>query len=100
MGLAVDPLLNVSSSSLPQWPLPLTASIADNIEVAGPSVIVTEGIPPVSTKIVEKIHHWEYVDLGSLLTSQEVLGSNSSFFESGKEIQKNKRVPLVNNLRS
>jgi len=92
MGLTVDPLLSVSSNSLPQWPLPLVSSATENDELAGPSVIVTEGIPPVPAKVVEKIRRWEYIDLGSLLASHESQGS------SGKDLQRNRKPPPVNNL--
>ena len=98
----MDPLLSVSSSSQPQWPLPLPAVMAGNAEMAaGPSVIVTEGIPPISSKVVEKIRRWEYVDLRSLLTSQELLpGSDSGLFGSGKDLQRNQKASSVITLRS
>ena len=31
------------------------------------SLVVAEGIPPISHKLVEKIRKWEYIDLSSLL---------------------------------
>ena len=47
------------SSGLPllQYPLPSKS----------PTVVVTEGIPPVACRLVEKIRKWEYVNLGDLL---------------------------------
>ena len=94
MGLTVDPLLSVSSNSLPQWPLPLVSSATENDELAGPSVVM-EGIPPVPAKEVEKICHWEYIDLGSFLASHESQGSSQ---DSGKDLQRNRKPPPVNNL--
>ena len=33
-----------------------------------PSVLVADGIPPIPSKVLEKIRRWEYIDLASLLT--------------------------------
>jgi len=85
----------VASNSLPQWPLPLISSTTENDELAGPSVIVTEGIPPVPAKVVEKIRHWGYIDLGSLLASHESQGSSR---DSRKDLQRNRKPPPVNYL--
>jgi len=56
--LPVDPLLGTSSSSssliLPQLPLPLGSQAPIAARVVAPAVVVIEGIPPVSVKLVEK----------------------------------------------
>lgn len=44
----------------------------------GPSTaVITEGIPPISARILEKIRRWEYVDLADLLS--ESAGKTSEF---------------------
>ena len=32
------------------------------------SVVLTEGLPPITTKLLDKIQRWEFVDLSSLLS--------------------------------
>jgi len=43
---------------LPQVPTPST-------------IVITEGIPPVPLRLIEKIRRWEFVDLGQLLMGTE-----------------------------
>ena len=33
-------------------------------------VVLTEGLPPISTKLLEKIQRWEFIDLSSLLSGE------------------------------
>jgi len=65
----VDPLLPSSSPTLPN----LVTSVDNDLSVStsgGPSTVVVEGMPPLSTKLLEKIRRWEYVDLALLLEDQ------------------------------
>ena len=73
LGLPVDPLLGMASSSSPhvQLPLPLGTSPEVISKTAGSSVVITEGIAPISMKLVEKIRQWEFVDLSKLLQNQD-----------------------------
>ena len=41
------------------------------------AVVVTEGLPPVSTKFLEKIQNWEFVELANLLSHENPSGSES-----------------------
>ena len=50
LGLPVDPLLEFTS---PQLPLPLGTSPEVISRTAGPSVVISEGIPPISMKWVD-----------------------------------------------
>ena len=60
------------STALP----PLTGNDIHNIAftkeiITQPSsVVLTEGLPPISTKLLEKIHRWEFIDLSSLLSGE------------------------------
>jgi len=70
--LPVDPLLGSSSSqTLPSLPLLLGPQASLVARTAFPAVVVTEGIPPVSLKVIERVRWWEYVDLATLLASQD-----------------------------
>ena len=62
--------------------------------------LVAEGLPPIPTKIVEKIRRWEFVDLALLLQdasskSEELLlqqhGSQVMIFQSVEQAQKRKK---------
>ena len=63
LGLPVDLLLGTTSASLPQLPLPLGISPAIIAKTAGPSVVISVGIPPISMKWAEKIRQREFIDL-------------------------------------
>ena len=64
--LPIDPLLVPSISSLPS--LLSSASTSDVLpSTPAPSMVVTEGMPPLPIKLVERIRRWEFVDLSSLL---------------------------------
>ena len=63
--LPVDPLLS-SGPSLP----PLGSLVEDeppHTPTSGSSTVIKEGLPPIPTKLVERIRKWEYVDLAQLL---------------------------------
>jgi len=48
-------------------------SVDDDLSVltpGGSSAVIVEGMPPLSTKLLEKIRRWEYVDLALLLENQ------------------------------
>ena len=49
---------------------PVAAGSSDYKEttVKQAAVVITEGLPPVSTKLLEKIQKWEFIELASLLT--------------------------------
>ena len=40
-------------------------------------VVVTKGLPPVSTKLLENIHNWEFVELANLLSHATLSRSES-----------------------
>jgi len=66
--LPVDPLLGVQGPPLPY----LTQTNAPQPpRVMSATVVVTEGIPPVAARMIEKIRHWEFVDLALLLESAD-----------------------------
>jgi len=66
--LPVDPLLGLRGPPLP----PLnTASAPQPPRVMSPSVVVTEGIPPVSARLIERIRRWEFIDLALMLESAD-----------------------------
>jgi len=63
--LPVDPSLANGGELAPL--LSATArSIASSFNT--PTVVVTEGIPPVSRQLMEKIQRWEFINLGDLFT--------------------------------
>ena len=69
--LPVDPSLHSTfTANLP----PLTGNETSNIDFSkevnkqSASVVLSEGLPPISTKLLEKIQQWEFVDLTSLLS--------------------------------
>ena len=62
--LPVDPLL-ATGPALPPLGLP---SEEDPPSVStGVSTVIAEGLPPLPTKLIERIRRWEYVDLAFLL---------------------------------
>ena len=48
-------------------PLFTPAIICPPPRVSTPAVVVVEAIPPVSTRLVERIRRWEYIDFALLL---------------------------------
>ena len=88
--LPVDPLL---SSSRPDDPAAETGStsVAAGLEPTGisllppftppthqPSVLVTEGLPPIPTRLLDRIRKWESTLLGDRGNSQQVLSLTQS----------------------
>ena len=72
LGVAVDPSLSSDSMMgslvrVPSLPSLLKEMVTGGKVEVGKSILVVEGIPPVPVKIVEAIHRWEYVELGTLL---------------------------------
>ena len=53
LGLPMDPLLGTTSASSPQLPLPLGTSPEVITRTASPSMLISEGIPPISMKWVD-----------------------------------------------
>ena len=41
------------------------------------SVVLTEGLPPITTKLLDKIQWWEFVDLSSLLSCDPTAKNNT-----------------------
>ena len=73
LGLPVDPLLGTANTSTLSPPLTLPLGTATELiaKTAAPSVVITEGIPPISVKMIEKICRWEFIDLSKLLLVQD-----------------------------
>ena len=63
--LPVDPLLSTGPS------LPPLGSLAEGDlpaqSTSGSSTVINEGLPPLPTKLIDRIRRWEYVDLAQLL---------------------------------
>ena len=79
LGLPVDLLLGTASPTMPHLPLPLGPMASTVARIAAPSVVITEGIPLVSFKAVERIRQWEFVELANLLITQDIK-SDEYFF--------------------
>ena len=67
------------------------------------AVVVIEGIPPISVKIVEKIRRWEFVDLANLLISQDprdntFLFVNDEAYEHKTISRSQGKPPVINNI--
>ena len=58
-------------------------------------VIVAEGMPPVQTKLIEKMHRWEYVDPSKLLGSSDPVPDEASLViegQNGSPSEKSKKA--------
>ena len=68
----MDPSLSGETPTMPSLTIdePVAAGSSDYKEttVKQAAVVITEGLPPVSTKLLEKIQKWEFIELASLLT--------------------------------
>ena len=64
---------------MPHLPLPLRPMASTVARTASPSVVITEGILPVSFKVVERIRRWEVVELANLLITQDIKSDEYSF---------------------
>ena len=100
----MDPQLGADSLTLPQLPLPLGSLASTVARTAAPSVVVTEGIPPVSVKMVERIHRWEFVELANLLITQDSKLDEAPFVVDSEQLgfkapsQAQGRHPIINNI--
>ena len=73
--LPADPLLALRRPPLP----PLSQSAAPQPpRVMSPSVVVTEGIPPVSSQVIGRIRRWEFIDLSLLLEGADTGETSTS----------------------
>ena len=71
--LPVDPLLTSSLPSLPSLVSP-SQSVVPSVPTSllkNPASVVAEGIPPIPTKLLEKIRCWEFIDL-SMLSGEQI----------------------------
>ena len=71
LGLPVDSRLGADLLTLPQLAMPLGSLPSTIARTTALSVVVIEGIPPISVKMVERIRQWEFVDLANLLILQD-----------------------------
>ena len=55
----------------------------EQTQTPSPMVIVAEGMPPIQTKLIEKMHRWEYVDLSKLLGSSDPVSGEASLVIEG-----------------
>ena len=67
VSLPVDPTLESGVVPLLSGPLTGRDLSWDVGGSKGSSVVVAEGIPPIPTKLLEKVRRWEFVDLALLL---------------------------------
>uniref|UniRef100_A0A1X7VK69 Uncharacterized protein n=1 Tax=Amphimedon queenslandica TaxID=400682 RepID=A0A1X7VK69_AMPQE len=72
-GVAVDPTLAVDEPmGLPSL---LSGGTLDGVPSGGGSLrstmLITEGLPPIPVKILERIKRWEFVDLSQLIQDPE-----------------------------
>ena len=84
LGLPVDPLLGTANNSSLQLPVPLGTHPEVVAKTAAPSVVISEGIPPISVKLVEKIRRWEFIDLAKLLVNQDNQPEESTVVVGGQ----------------
>ena len=52
-----------------------------------PMVIVAEGIPPIQSKLVEKMRRWEYVDLSKLLGGSDPASEEAAMIVEGQIVK-------------
>ncbi len=84
LGLPVDPLLGIAHDASPQLPLPLGTHPEIVARTAAPSIVISEGIPPIPVKLVEKIRCWEFIDLAKLLVNQETQPDHPTIIIDGQ----------------
>ena len=84
LGLPVDPLLGKANNLSLQLPVPLGTHPEVVAKTAAPFVVISEGIPPISVKIVEKIRRWEFIDLAKLLVNQDNQPEESTVVVGGQ----------------
>ena len=54
--------------------------------IKDPASVVAEGIPPIPTKLLEKIRRWEFIDLSTLSGDQIQPSDNSTSYYSSNHI--------------
>ena len=70
--LPTDPVLIRSTPTLPSLgDLGSWLKLPSSETARTTSSVITEGIPPIPTKLLERIQKWEFVDLASLLASDQ-----------------------------
>ena len=65
----MDPLLSTNPPTLPSL-LSLPVHSMLTLLTKNPTSVVVDGIPPIPTKLLEKIRQWAYVDLATLTVEQ------------------------------
>ena len=80
--LQVDPLLGSERDRADA--LVLVCGSPELSSLKPPAVVITEGIPPIPVRVLEKICKWEYIDLGSLLEQQDGPAQNITVSQSGQ----------------
>ena len=89
--LPVDPSLTPTAiSTLPSLTDNQDSSTNDfQLEVIKQlsSVVLTEGLPPITSKLLDKIQRWEFIDLSSLLSCDPSVKSDTvAFTQEGQHI--------------
>ena len=67
VSLPVDPSLTAETITMPSL-VDVTGGSYSSTSVKQAAKVIAEGLPPVSTKLLDKIQKWEFVELVSLLT--------------------------------
>ena len=62
-------MLSVSTPTLPSLLPPSLHSVPTPL-TKNPTSVIADGIPPIPTKLLEKIRRWEYIDLATLIGDQ------------------------------
>ena len=79
--LPVDPSLSSTiAATLPSLTFNQDLSTDDSqVEVTKqpPSVVLSKGLPPITTKLLDKMQRWEFVDLSSLLSCDPTIKSDT-----------------------
>uniref|UniRef100_A0A1X7U125 Uncharacterized protein n=1 Tax=Amphimedon queenslandica TaxID=400682 RepID=A0A1X7U125_AMPQE len=85
----MDPSLTLSSGDLP---LHSSAAMSAVKEIAATCLsvastcLVDDGLPPIPTKLVEKIRRWEFIDLSLLIHDPSFKSEESLFPQKGSQI--------------
>ena len=61
-----------------------TGAEQDQNQPSTSSVLVADGIPPIPSKVLEKIRRWEYIDLATLLANDTPDDSSSTVVFNGQ----------------
>ena len=82
--LPVDPSLETHDKT--ELPKLTDFNLEDVVPSKPPSVVVAEGIPPIPTKLLDKIRKWEFVDLALLLDESSHRKDEVPFSHDGRII--------------